>query len=87
MPEIYGQRLVLSLNSIFHIYRRHGRETFPYPRPAWARRLVAFLPLKSLPRWMRAPLMWGSASAEVSIMIVVVRARHTKDQRDPQASL
>ena len=34
----------------------------PYPRLAWARGLAAFLPLKSLPRWIRAPLMWGSAS-------------------------
>jgi pimeloyl-ACP methyl ester carboxylesterase len=34
----------------------------PYPQLAWARRLAAFLPLKSLPRWVRAPLMWGSAS-------------------------
>ncbi len=34
----------------------------PFPRLAWARRLAAFLPLKSLPRWLRAPLMWGSAS-------------------------
>lgn len=34
----------------------------PYPRLAWARGLAAFLPLKSLPRWVRAPLMWGSAS-------------------------
>ena len=34
----------------------------PYPRLAWARGLAAFLPLKSLPRWLRAPLMWGSAS-------------------------
>ena len=34
----------------------------PYPHLAWARRLAAFLPLKSLPRWLRAPLMWGSAS-------------------------
>jgi pimeloyl-ACP methyl ester carboxylesterase len=34
----------------------------PYPDLAWARRLAAFLPLKSLPRWIRAPLMWGSAS-------------------------
>ena len=34
----------------------------PFPKLAWARRLAAFLPLKSLPRWMRAPLMWGSAS-------------------------
>jgi pimeloyl-[acyl-carrier protein] methyl ester esterase len=34
----------------------------PYPHLAWARWLAAFLPLKSLPRWLRAPLMWGSAS-------------------------
>ncbi|HEY2534534.1 MAG TPA: alpha/beta fold hydrolase [Xanthobacteraceae bacterium] len=34
----------------------------PYPSLAWARRLAAFLPLKSFPRWLRAPLMWGSAS-------------------------
>jgi pimeloyl-ACP methyl ester carboxylesterase len=29
---------------------------------AWVRPLAKFLPLKSLPRWVRAPLMWGSAS-------------------------
>jgi pimeloyl-[acyl-carrier protein] methyl ester esterase len=34
----------------------------PYPYLRWARGLAAFLPLKSLPRWLRAPLMWGSAS-------------------------
>ena len=34
----------------------------PYPHLGWARRLAPFLPLKSLPRWLRAPLMWGSAS-------------------------
>jgi pimeloyl-[acyl-carrier protein] methyl ester esterase len=34
----------------------------PYPGLAWARRLAPFLPLKSMPRWLRAPLMWGSAS-------------------------
>ncbi len=34
----------------------------PYPRLAWARPLAALLPLKGLPRWIRAPLMWGSAS-------------------------
>jgi pimeloyl-[acyl-carrier protein] methyl ester esterase len=34
----------------------------PYPWLAWARPLAAYLPLKSLPRWLRAPLMWGSAS-------------------------
>ena len=34
----------------------------PFPWLGWARPLVARLPLKSLPRWVRAPLMWGSAS-------------------------
>jgi pimeloyl-[acyl-carrier protein] methyl ester esterase len=35
----------------------------PYPwTGAWARPLAKFLPLKSLPRWVRAPLMWGSVS-------------------------
>jgi pimeloyl-ACP methyl ester carboxylesterase len=34
----------------------------PYPGLAWARGLAPFIPLKSLPRWVRAPLMWGSAS-------------------------
>jgi pimeloyl-[acyl-carrier protein] methyl ester esterase len=32
----------------------------PYPMLAWARPLAAWFPLKSLPRWLRAPLMWGS---------------------------
>ncbi len=26
--------------------------------------MAAYLPLKSLPRWVRAPLMWGSASPQ-----------------------
>jgi hypothetical protein len=30
----------------------------------WARPLAAYLPLKSLPRWVRAPLRWGSASPQ-----------------------
>ena len=34
----------------------------PFPWLAWARPLAEFLPLKSFPRWVRAPLMWGSAS-------------------------
>jgi pimeloyl-ACP methyl ester carboxylesterase len=34
----------------------------PYPGLGWARGLAAYLPVKSLPRWMRAPLMWGSLS-------------------------
>jgi pimeloyl-ACP methyl ester carboxylesterase len=33
----------------------------PYPWAAPARALAAWLPLKALPRWLRAPLMWGSA--------------------------
>jgi pimeloyl-ACP methyl ester carboxylesterase len=32
----------------------------PFPWARWARPLAAYLPLKSLPRWVRAPLMWGS---------------------------
>ena len=36
----------------------------PFPWLGWARPLAAYLPLKSLPRWMRAPLMWGSASPQ-----------------------
>ena len=36
----------------------------PFPWLGWARPLAAFLPLKSLPRWVRAPLMWGSASPQ-----------------------
>ena len=34
----------------------------PFPWAGWARPLAALLPLKALPRWVRAPLMWGSAS-------------------------
>lgn len=34
----------------------------PFPWASWARPLAALLPLKALPRWVRAPLMWGSAS-------------------------
>jgi pimeloyl-[acyl-carrier protein] methyl ester esterase len=36
----------------------------PFPWLAWARPLAAYLPVKSLPRWLRAPLMWGSLSPE-----------------------
>jgi pimeloyl-[acyl-carrier protein] methyl ester esterase len=32
----------------------------PFPWLGWARPLAAYLPVKSLPRWLRAPLMWGS---------------------------
>jgi pimeloyl-ACP methyl ester carboxylesterase len=34
----------------------------PFPWAGWARGLASHLPVKSLPRWVRAPLMWGSAS-------------------------
>lgn len=34
----------------------------PYPWLAWARPFVFLLPVKSLPRWVRAPLMWGSGN-------------------------
>jgi pimeloyl-ACP methyl ester carboxylesterase len=34
----------------------------PYPYLRWARGLAAFVPVKGLPRWLRAPLMWGSMS-------------------------
>jgi pimeloyl-ACP methyl ester carboxylesterase len=34
----------------------------PYPLLAWARPLAFLLPIKSLPRWVRAPLMWGSTT-------------------------
>jgi pimeloyl-[acyl-carrier protein] methyl ester esterase len=57
----------------------------PYPWLAWTRPLAFLLPIKSLPRWIRAPLMWGSknprrapASAERAIASVaggVVRRR------------
>lgn len=36
----------------------------PYPLLGWAQPLAAWFPLKSLPRWLRAPLMWGSLAAE-----------------------
>jgi len=32
----------------------------PFPWLTWARPLVQFLPIKLLPRWLRAPLLWGS---------------------------
>jgi pimeloyl-ACP methyl ester carboxylesterase len=36
----------------------------PYPLLAWARALVDFLPVKSLPRWVRAPFMWGAPETD-----------------------
>jgi len=32
----------------------------PYPQLGWASSLAFLLPIKSLPRWVRAPLMWGT---------------------------
>jgi pimeloyl-ACP methyl ester carboxylesterase len=34
----------------------------PFPALGWAKPLVAFVPIKSLPRWLRSLLMWGSRS-------------------------
>jgi pimeloyl-ACP methyl ester carboxylesterase len=36
----------------------------PYPLFAWTQPLAAWFPVKSLPRWLRAPLMWGSTQTE-----------------------
>jgi len=38
----------------------------PYPYLGWAHPLARRLPIKSLPRWLRAPLLWGSTSARVA---------------------
>jgi pimeloyl-ACP methyl ester carboxylesterase len=32
----------------------------PFPLLGWASSLAFLVPMKSLPRWVRAPLMWGS---------------------------
>ena len=34
----------------------------PFPYLAWAGPLVPLLPIKSLPRWLRSLIMWGSSS-------------------------
>jgi pimeloyl-ACP methyl ester carboxylesterase len=34
----------------------------PFPLLGWASSLAFLVPMKSLPRWVRAPLMWGSRS-------------------------
>jgi pimeloyl-ACP methyl ester carboxylesterase len=36
----------------------------PFAWLGWTRPLAAYLPVKSLPRWVRAPLMWGSLSPD-----------------------
>jgi isopenicillin N synthase-like dioxygenase len=36
----------------------------PYPLFGWAGPVAAWFPVKSLPRWVRAPLMWGSMSPD-----------------------
>jgi pimeloyl-ACP methyl ester carboxylesterase len=61
----------------------------PYPHLAWARRVAPFLPLKSMPRWRRAPLMWGSGlpskaprqseRAMAGVDKVVIRGRLDED--------
>jgi pimeloyl-ACP methyl ester carboxylesterase len=38
----------------------------PYPLPRWAGSLASLVPVKGLPRWLRAPLMWGSAQADAA---------------------
>jgi pimeloyl-[acyl-carrier protein] methyl ester esterase len=38
--------------------------TNPFPWLRWARPLATYLPVKALPRWVRAPLMWGSLSLD-----------------------
>lgn len=38
----------------------------PYPYLRWAHPLARRLPMKSLPRWLRAPLLWGSLSASAA---------------------
>jgi pimeloyl-ACP methyl ester carboxylesterase len=35
----------------------------PYPLLGWAAPLSFLVPVKSLPRWVRAPLMWGTKDA------------------------
>lgn len=57
----------------------------PYPSLGWARSLAAYLPVKRFPRWLRAPLMWGSVSpsdapsqverAMSGVAVAVVRKR------------
>jgi pimeloyl-ACP methyl ester carboxylesterase len=34
----------------------------PFPMLGWAKPLAAWVPIKSLPRWVRSLLMWGSRS-------------------------
>jgi pimeloyl-[acyl-carrier protein] methyl ester esterase len=36
----------------------------PYPLLGWAQPLAASFPVKSLPQWVRVPLMWGSLKPE-----------------------
>jgi pimeloyl-ACP methyl ester carboxylesterase len=38
----------------------------PLPWAGWASPLAQFVPLKSLPRWLRAVLMWGSGRARAA---------------------
>jgi pimeloyl-ACP methyl ester carboxylesterase len=57
----------------------------PYPLMSWAGSLAAWFPVKSLPQWVRAPLMWGTmdpdrapeklARAMADVSEVVIRHR------------
>jgi pimeloyl-[acyl-carrier protein] methyl ester esterase len=38
----------------------------PYPLLGWAGPWAAGFPVKSLPRWMRAPFMWGALSPDAA---------------------
>jgi pimeloyl-ACP methyl ester carboxylesterase len=38
----------------------------PRPLLGWAHPLTQYVPIKSLPRWLRAPLLWGSTSARAA---------------------
>jgi pimeloyl-ACP methyl ester carboxylesterase len=38
----------------------------PYPLMGWAGSLASWFPVKSLPQWVRAPLMWGSMDPDLA---------------------
>jgi pimeloyl-ACP methyl ester carboxylesterase len=39
----------------------------PHPLLGWARSVVSHVPLKSLPRWLRAPLLWGAHAKQAPV--------------------
>jgi pimeloyl-ACP methyl ester carboxylesterase len=57
----------------------------PYPLPRWAAPLAAYAPIKSMPRWLRGLMLWGSGSsariptqaqrASAGVAAAVLRAR------------